>query len=139
MDSSNLFGSLLEAAALSGADLAQLVTKIPPGMSIEGLRPRLVGAVSDYRWKLHMHESANEVGRKEILDLYREHEHRSRRGRRYEPSERIEAPGWARLADKPNSTKPNEKGTKKQSILKPELRPKERPQRFHLSYSLSMR
>lgn len=135
----NLFGSLLEAAALSGADLAHLVTRIPPGMSIEGLRPRLVGAVSDYRWKLRMHESANEVARKEMLDLYREHEHRSRRGKRYEPSDRIAAPGWVKLAKEPESSKPKEKGTPSQSVLKQELRPKVRPQRFHLSYTLSMR
>lgn len=138
-DQRNHFGSLLEAAALSGADLAQLVTKIPPGMSIEGLRPRLVGAVSDYRWKLQMHESANEVARREILDLYREHEHRSRRGRRFEPSDRIEVPGWAKLADKPESSKPKDKRQSNHSVLRPELRPKVRPQRFHLSYSLSMR
>ena len=35
-----LFGALLEASALSGADLARLVARIPPGMNVEGLRPR---------------------------------------------------------------------------------------------------
>ena len=139
VDDGKLFGSLLEAAALSGADLASLVTKIPQGMSIEGLRPRLVGAVSDYRWKLQMHESANEITGKEMVDLYREHEHRSRRGRRYEPSDKIEVPGWAKLASENDSSKPKDEKKPEQSMLTSTLRPKQRPQRFHLSYSLPMR
>lgn len=139
VDDGKLFGSLLEAAALSGADLASLVTKIPQDMSIEGLRPRLVGAVSDYRWKLQMHESANEVTGREMADLYKEYEHRSRRGRRYEPSDKIEVPGWARLAKESDASKGKGQKTPEQSVLAPTLRPKQRPQRFHLSYSLPMR
>ena len=79
----SLFGALLEAAALSGADLAHLVQKIPHGMSIEGLRPRLVAAVADYRLKLKMHESASEGATQEMISLLRELGHRSRRGVRY--------------------------------------------------------
>lgn len=79
-----LFGSLLEAAALSGADLATLVTKIPPRMSIEGLRPRLVAAVADYRLKLSMHECTSSVAFSEKASLMKESAHRSRRGMRGE-------------------------------------------------------
>jgi vacuolar protein sorting-associated protein 41 len=80
----SLFGALLEAAALSGADLAHLVTQIPPGMAIEGLRPRLVAAVADYRLKLKMHETASEGASQEMISLLREVSHRSRRGARYQ-------------------------------------------------------
>ena len=135
---SNLFGSLLEAAALSGADLAHLVTKIPPGMPIEGLRPRLVGAVSDYRWKLQMHKSANEVARREILDLFRENEHKTRRGRRFEASDRIEIPGWRKHVEERFKSEENMTPPEKEA-LDPSLRPKSRPQRFHLSYSMPTR
>jgi len=79
----SLFGALLEAAALSGADLAQLVTNIPPGMAIEGLRPRLVAAVADYRLKLKMHESASKAASQEMINILRELTHRSRRGVRH--------------------------------------------------------
>lgn len=75
-----LFGSLLEAAALSGADLANLVTQIPPGMAIEGLRPRLVAAVADYRLKLQMHQASSTIATTEKKDLLAEVAHRSRRG-----------------------------------------------------------
>jgi hypothetical protein len=78
-----LFGSLLEAAALSGADLARLVAKIPPGMVVEGLRPRLVAAVADYRFKLDIHQAAASAASEERVALLREVAHRSRRGVRY--------------------------------------------------------
>ena len=78
-----LFGSLLESAAVCGADLALLVTRIPQGMNIEGLRPRLVAAVGDYRLKLKMHESASNICNVERIGLLRELTHRSRRGMRY--------------------------------------------------------
>jgi len=73
---------LLEAAALVGADLAVLVTRIPQRMNIEGLRPRLVAAVADYRMKLSMHESAADTCRSDRVSLLRELGHRSRRGMR---------------------------------------------------------
>jgi hypothetical protein len=78
-----LFGALLEAAALSGADLARLVAKIPPGMVVEGLRPRLVAAVADYRFKLDIHQAAASTASEERVALLREVAHRSRRGVRY--------------------------------------------------------
>ena len=81
-----LFGSLLEAAALYGADLAKLVTQIPPGMAVEGLRPRLVAAVADYRLKLSMHETASEMATQEMVSCLVELSHRSRRGVRYQLS-----------------------------------------------------
>jgi vacuolar protein sorting-associated protein 41 len=76
----SLFGSLLEAAALSGADLAMLVNQIPPGMAVEGLRPRLVSAVADYRLKLQMHKSSSSIAQEENVELLRDLAHRSRRG-----------------------------------------------------------
>ncbi|CAB9522683.1 associated protein 41 homolog [Seminavis robusta] len=79
-----LFGSLLEAAALSGADLAKLVKRIPTGMAIEGLRPRLVAAVADYRLKLKLHEAASEGATQEMISILQELSHRSRRGTRSE-------------------------------------------------------
>ena len=82
-----LFGSLMEAAALSGADLARLVEKIPPGMVVEGLRPRLVAAVADYRLKLNIHEAAATVAAVDRNVLLREVTHRSRRGVRYQRSD----------------------------------------------------
>lgn len=80
----SLFGSLLEAAALSGADLAHLVKQIPPGMSIHGLRPRLVAAVADYRLKLQMRHTSSDIANAEKIALLREVAHRSRRGMRFE-------------------------------------------------------
>lgn len=76
----SLFGTLLEVAARSGADLAHLVSKIPKGMQIEGLRPRLIAAISDYRVKVQMHEAAAKVLNKDKIDLIRELSHKSRRG-----------------------------------------------------------
>lgn len=78
-----LFGELLEAAALSGADLARLVESIPPGMDVEGLRPRLVAAVADYRMKLEIYTAAIAASSEEEITLMREIAHRSRRGVRY--------------------------------------------------------
>lgn len=79
-ENSSLFGSLLEAAALSGADVALLVNQIPHGMAVEGLRPRLVAAVADYRLQLQMHESASKIATSERAALLSEYSHRSRRG-----------------------------------------------------------
>ena len=77
-----LFGSLLETAARSGADLANLVTKIPKGMKIEGIRFKLVAAISDYQTKLKLHEDAYNVQCDDKVSLIRERCHRSRRGTR---------------------------------------------------------
>ena len=82
----SLFGALLEVAARSGADLAHLVSKIPTGMKIEGLRPRLLAAISDYRVKVHLHEAADCVLKKEKIALLRELSHRSSRGLRMTPT-----------------------------------------------------
>jgi len=79
-----IFGELLEAAALFGADLARLVERIPPGIVVEGLRPRLVAAVADYRMKLEIYEAAMAAGSEEEVTLMREIGHRARRGVRYD-------------------------------------------------------
>lgn len=127
-----LFGSLLEAAALCGADLALLVTSIPEGMNIEGLRPRLVAAVADYRMKLTMHEAAADICVSDRISLLRELGHRSRRGLRQcnspvntgnSNSEQIVHPQFM----SGDQTK------------KPLRRPVERPSRYRLSVRLPMR
>lgn len=81
-----LFGSLLEAAALSGADLSHLVAQIPKGMQVEGLRPRLIAAVADYRLKLLLHSKSNDIAKVEKRALSIESSRRCRRGMRYENS-----------------------------------------------------
>ena len=81
-----LFGSLLEAAALSGADLSNLVAQIPKGMQVEGLRPRLIAAVADYRLKLQLHSKSNEITNFELKALLLEWTRRYRRGMRCENS-----------------------------------------------------
>jgi len=83
-----IYGELLEAAALKGADLARLVERIPPGMVVEGLRPRLVAAVADYRMKLEIYEAAIAAGSEEKVGLMREIGHRVRRGLRYDAGSR---------------------------------------------------
>ena len=79
-----LFGSLLEVASRFGADLSNLVSKIPTGMRIEGIRPKLVSAISDYRLKLKIHESSSTIMEDDKIDLLRQLSHRSRRGLRVE-------------------------------------------------------
>ena len=79
-----IYGELLEAAALKGADLSRLVKRIPPGMVVEGLRPKLVAAVADYRMKLEIFEAAIAAGSEEKVTLMREIGHRARRGLRYD-------------------------------------------------------
>jgi len=80
----HLFGALLEVAARSGADLAHLVGEIPKGMQIEGLRPRLIASIADYRVKVQMHKAASHVLNKDRVDLLRELAQKSRRGTRIE-------------------------------------------------------
>jgi len=132
----SLFGLLLESAALSGANLAYLVSQIPPGMSIEGLRPRLVAAVADYRWKLQMHDGASQVANTEKVDLLREVSHRARRGVRYHPSDRIKPPEWT----KDDSTAAREQTgpptVKVLETLPRNLRPRERKDHSFLAYAL---
>lgn len=135
----SLFGLLLESAALSGANLAFLVSQIPPGMSIEGLRPRLVAAVADYRWKLQMHQGASEVATSEKIDLYREVAHRSRRGFRYYASDKIEPPEWTKDTPSEDQDSPEADIDSENDILPPGLRPKPRKKHNFLSYALPYR
>ena len=76
----SLFQALLEAAAQCGADLAHLVSQIPEGMQIDGLRPMLLAAVADYKLKLNMHESSADIMTQDKVELLREMAHRSRKG-----------------------------------------------------------
>mmetsp|Transcript_36265 Transcript_36265/g.76434 ORF Transcript_36265/g.76434 Transcript_36265/m.76434 type:complete len:168 (-) Transcript_36265:55-558(-) len=79
-----LFGSLLEAAAHTGSDLASLVSRIPEGMSIEGLRPKLIAAITDYRYKVKIHEDVDNMLMDDKVSILRELSHLSRRGTRIE-------------------------------------------------------
>jgi len=125
-----LFGSLLEVAALCGADLALLVTSIPQGMKIEGLRPRLVAAVGDYRMKLKIHEASLETCSEDRMSLLREVGHRSRRGmRQRQPTNSLVIP------PSQNSTKSSNSDPSDQA----KRRPIERPNRYRLSVRLPMR
>eukprot|EP00591_Stephanopyxis_turris_P008417 CAMPEP_0195512086 /NCGR_PEP_ID=MMETSP0794_2-20130614/4176_1 /TAXON_ID=515487 /ORGANISM="Stephanopyxis turris, Strain CCMP 815" /LENGTH=553 /DNA_ID=CAMNT_0040639809 /DNA_START=45 /DNA_END=1706 /DNA_ORIENTATION=- len=77
-----LFGRLLEAAAQCGADLAHLVSEIPEGMRIQGLRPMLVSAVADYRLRVKIHEMTLDIFGRDKVAILRESLHQSRRGQR---------------------------------------------------------
>ena len=82
LNNANLFGSLLEAAAHCGADLSSLVARIPEVMAIEGLRPKLIAAVTDYRHKVKIHEYVAEILTEDKVFILRELSHLSRRGTR---------------------------------------------------------
>lgn len=77
-----LFGSLLEAAAHCGADLSSLVAKIPEGVAIEGLRPKLIAAVTDYRYKVKIHEFESNILTDDKVSIIRELSNLSRKGYR---------------------------------------------------------
>ena len=126
-----LFGSLLEAAAMSGADLARLVKRIPPGMVVEGLRPRLVAAVADYRHKLDIVEAANSAGSADRVALLQEITHRSRRGVRYQ----LPAVMKGKKASREES-KVADEGERR--TLPKGMRTVIRNDRFSLSFSLPM-
>jgi vacuolar protein sorting-associated protein 41 len=138
-ENGSLFGSLLEAAALSGADLAHLVKQIPHGMAVEGLRPRLVAAVVDYRLKLQMHESARAIAVAEKIDLLRESSHRSRRGMLLDIS-MLPKKGIEETAVKETITHRVEiLRPAAQSTLLPATRPRQRQDRYRLAYSIPIR
>lgn len=133
-----LFGTLLEAAALSGADLARLVSKIPPGMVVEGLRPRLVAAVADYRLKVDIHQAATAAASEEQVALIREVAHRSRRGARF-VFPRVEESRARQIAGSPSESKFDESALDQPAILPKNLRPIERRQHHTLALSLPLR
>jgi vacuolar protein sorting-associated protein 41 len=125
-----LFGTLLEAAALCGADLARLVTSIPEGMNIEGLRPRLVAAVADYRMKLSMHQAAANICKTDRITLLRELGHRSRRGVRHIATDRLVTNASEQIAQYV-VTQGSPSNCTRQIII--------RPSRHRLSVRLAMR
>jgi hypothetical protein len=127
-----LFGSLLEAAALNGADLALLVTSIPQGMNIEGLRPRLVAAVADYRMKLKLHEAATDICKDDRVSLLRELGHRSRRGIRHVMPSNSWMETQVGKEEKTNSID----STMPRSVVR---HPVERPSRHRLTVQLPLR
>ena len=139
----SVFGALLEAAALAGADVAHLVTQIPPGMAIEGLRPRLVAAVADYRLKLQMHEAASEAANQEMIGILREVSHRSRRGARYKfsslgPYQYQKATSSHETADE-DWANPEAQYTSPPKTLDKSLRTRERRDREKLCLALPLK
>jgi vacuolar protein sorting-associated protein 41 len=132
------FGSLLESAALCGADLAKLVAQIPAGMQVEGLKPRLVAAVTDYRLKVQMHENASAIAKKEKLTLLQELTQRARKGMRYEVHEELPRNGRTNTSSsKVERVSRNKRDSN--SIISPSLRTVIRRDRFALNYSLPIR
>jgi len=77
-----LFGSLLEVAAIYGADVAFLVSQIPDGLQVEGIRPKLVAAIADYRMKVKIHEVVRELGVSDKVRLIQDLYHIWRRAKR---------------------------------------------------------
>lgn len=134
-----LFGSLLEAAALSGADVARLVTKIPPGMVVEGLRPRLVAAVADYRLKVDIHQAASAAANEEQVGLIREVAHRSRRGVRFIFPQKDPAIIQEVHYKISVETKKDKETSEQSSVLAKSLRPIGRRDRHYFSISLPVR
>eukprot|EP00980_Cylindrotheca_fusiformis_P008841 scaffold1888_cov120-Cylindrotheca_fusiformis.AAC.11 len=135
-ENGTLFGALLEASALCGADVARLVSRIPPGMIVEGLRPRLVAAVADYRLKLDIHEAAASAAQEEKLSLLRELAHRSKRGARFQLSFAEKEPNPASGLGSNDSRDDGKSGEYRQP------RPpntKVRRDRYRLSYSIPIR
>lgn len=132
----SLFGSLLECAALSGADLAHLVTQIPQGMNVEGLRPRLVAAVADYRWKLKMHEAASTIGTNERVVLLRELAHRSKRGTRFSSQQMAESLPDTVGSLEESDAKGDNDGEAEENVA---FRPVERPNHYRLSVAVPIR
>jgi vacuolar protein sorting-associated protein 41 len=132
----SLFGSLLECAAQCGADLAHLVTQIPQGMQIEGLRPRLVAAVADYRWKLKMHEAASSIGTNERIVLLRELAHRSKRGMRFS---KLATSDTADGMSPPASPSKDLSQNSKAEVATIPNRPLERPNRYRLAFPVPIR
>jgi hypothetical protein len=130
-----LFGSLLEAAALCGGDLAKLVAKIPPGMQVEGLRPRLVAAVADYRLKVKLHETSSDVAIKEKILLVLEEALRARRGVRISLVADKREKEEARNKPPLNETKQSPSTRADPS----KLRTKYRPNRYHHKVSIPIR
>jgi vacuolar protein sorting-associated protein 41 len=134
-----MFGLLLESAALSGADLAKLVAQIPAGMQVEGLKPRLVAAVTDYKLKVQMHESSSAIAKREKLTLLRELAQRARRGMRYGALEEIAMEDVrSRSNAKEKARIPFQRGNST-SILSPSMRTVARSDHFVLNYSLPIR
>ena len=136
-DEGSLFGSLLEAAALSGADLASLVKQMPHGMAVEGLRPRLVAAVADYRLKLQMHENASVIALAEKKDLIRECSHRSRRGTRCDTPKKPAYPVIPKSSQEEHSGESEENDAAK-VVWSKTLRPRQRCDRYSAALALPL-
>lgn len=136
-----LFGSLLEAAALSGADLAHLVAQIPKGMQVEGLRPRLIAAVADYRLKLQLHSKSNDIATVEKRALSIESSRRCRRGMRYDnSSDMTDGAGYENSISSSTFGKTDETTTlETPSMLSNHRRPRSRLNRYSHSLQIPIR
>lgn len=97
-----LFGSLLEAAAHTGSDLGSLVSRIPQGMAIEGLRPKLIAAITEYRYKVKIHEQTDIILMEDKVSIARELNHVSRRGELIGNAQwEVDLPAKAAVSSKP--------------------------------------
>jgi vacuolar protein sorting-associated protein 41 len=135
-----LFGSLLEAAALSGADLSHLVAQIPKGMQVEGLRPRLIAAVADYRLKVQLHSKSCDIAIDEKSALFIESTLRCRRGMRYENSTDMAGSVSYENNVRGSAAGPTDEGVlESPSILSTQLRPRSRLDRYSHSLQIPIR
>jgi vacuolar protein sorting-associated protein 41 len=135
-----LFGSLLEAAALSGADLSHLVAQIPKGMQVEGLRPRLIAAVADYRLKVLLHSKSNEIAAIEKGMLFLESSRRSSRGMRYDFTADLNQTSLDDISSDDNNIVLNDEINRESpSVLSARLRPRNRLNRYSHSMSIPIR
>jgi len=80
----NIFGTLLEVAARYGANLAYLVSRIPKGLQVEGIRPKLVSAIQDYQLKVKIHDGVKTVIYEDKIQLMRDLHYTTRRAKRIE-------------------------------------------------------
>ena len=78
----SLFGTLIEVAARQGADLSFLVAQIPNGLQVEGIRPKLVSAIKDYRLKVKIYDAVKAISCADKVHLMRDLHHISRRAKR---------------------------------------------------------
>ena len=81
-DGGKKIGQLLESASEVGADLSRLVREIPTGVEIDGLKDKLLKAISDYRQFLNLNAETLAIAGSERLHLLQTCSHTVRRGTR---------------------------------------------------------
>ena len=81
------FGCLLKIAANLRADLAHLVSHISKRMRIISIRPKLLSAISNYKFKRSLCKAASTTYFKDKVSLLHASNHRSRHGLRVKKEE----------------------------------------------------